>query len=115
MGVTVLALSVVHCTEAIAAATGSEPVLAALMAIGIDAGMVMAELGEVAAPGNADVRLWSRRIVWTSVVTSMLLNAYGFTMHAGSAVQMVGGVTLGVMIPALVLMMGRLAAYLARV
>lgn len=44
IGVLVLALSVVHCTESISLLTGSGYILAALLAIGIDAGMVVAEI-----------------------------------------------------------------------
>ena len=49
----VLALSVVHCTQAIASLTGSHWLLSALLAIGIDAGMVASEVAEVASHGTS--------------------------------------------------------------
>jgi hypothetical protein len=59
----VLALSVVHCTQAIAGLTGSHWLLAALLAVGIDVGMVASEVAEVASHGTsaeATVRPWAR-------------------------------------------------------
>ena len=49
----VLALSVVHCTQAISSLTGSHWLLSALLAIGIDAGMVASEVAEVASHGTS--------------------------------------------------------------
>src|SRR6202034_876982 len=47
VGVAVLALSVVHCTEAIQALTHSGIILSVLLALGIDAGLVMCELAAI--------------------------------------------------------------------
>ena len=44
IGCAVLGLSVIHCTDAIAILTGSSPVLALLLAIGIDCGLVACEV-----------------------------------------------------------------------
>jgi hypothetical protein len=63
VGVGVLGLSVVHCTESIELLTGSHWALAGLLAVGIDAGMVASELAEVASHGTRSqlkVRRWPR-------------------------------------------------------
>src|SRR5205085_10744953 len=61
IGVSVLALSVVHCTEGITLLTGSPWYLSALLAIGIDAGMVGCELAELIGESQERaLRGWAR-------------------------------------------------------
>jgi hypothetical protein len=82
VGVGVLGLSVVHCTESISLLTGSHWLLAGLLAVGIDAGMVASELAELASHGTgaaASVKPWARGHTIAAVllsVLSVLLNAY---------------------------------------
>ena len=52
VGVGVLSLSVAHCTESIGLLTGSHWALSGLLAVGIDAGMVVSELAELASHGT---------------------------------------------------------------
>src|SRR6478609_9167745 len=78
VGVGVLGLSVAHCTESIGLLTGSHWALSALLAIGIDAGMVVSELAELASHGtNAGerVRPWAMGYTVAAVLLSVLLNA----------------------------------------
>jgi hypothetical protein len=110
IGVTVLGLSVVHCTEAITLLTGSYWLLSALLAIGIDAGMVTAELAEILAE-DRQLRRWSLGYIFTSITLSMGLNAYAFSLHA--QVKWAGA-ALGIVIPILVLMLGRIASKLEK-
>jgi hypothetical protein len=112
----VLALSVVHCTQAIAGLTGSHWLLAALLAVGIDAGMVASEVAEVASHGTnaeATVRPWARGYTVAAVLLSMGLNAYAFSSHATGAL-VYAAAALGVIIPGLVYGLGRVAAHLWR-
>src|SRR4051794_16040732 len=112
----VLALSVVHCTQAIASLTGSHWCLACLLAIGIDAGMVVSEVAEVASHGTsaeATVRPWARGYTVAAVLLSMGLNAYAFAGHATGALVF-AAVALGIIIPGLVYGLGRVAAHLWR-
>ena len=112
----VLALSVVHCTQAIASLTGSHWVLAALLAVGIDAGMVASEVAEVASHGTSaeqTVGRWARGYTLAAIVLSMLLNGYAFCQHATGALT-IAAAALGVVIPALVYGLGRVAAHLWR-
>src|SRR5580700_8062456 len=77
VGVGVLGLSVVHCTESIGLLTGSHWALAGLLAIGIDAGMVTSELAELASHGTKAgerVRPWARGYTVAAVLLSILLN-----------------------------------------
>jgi hypothetical protein len=112
----VLALSVVHCTQAIAGLTGSHWLLAALLAIGIDAGMVASEVAEVASHGTSaeqTVGRWARGYTIAAILLSMALNAYAFGQHATGALACAAA-ALGVIIPGLVYGLGRVAAHLWR-
>jgi hypothetical protein len=110
----VLALSVVHCTQAISSLTGSHWLLSALLAIGIDAGMVVSEVAEVASHGTSAERTvgrWARGYTLAAIVPSMLLNGYAFGQHATGALTYAAA-ALGLIIPALVYGLGRVAAHL---
>jgi hypothetical protein len=110
----VLALSVTHCTTAIGAMTGSHWLLAGLLAVGIDAGMVVSEVAEVTAHGtSADgtVRPWARGYTLAAVLLSMGLNSYAFSQHASGALVWAAA-ALGIIVPGLVYGLGRVAAYL---
>jgi hypothetical protein len=114
VGVGVLGLSVVHCTESIGLLTGSHWALSALLAVGIDAGMVACELAEVSSHGSragASVRPWAMGYVLAAVVLSMLLNAYAFGQHAAGGMVCAAWL-LGATIPWLVYALGRVAGYL---
>src|SRR5262245_60331328 len=70
VGTGVLALSVVHCAEAVQLLTGSHWALAGLLAIGIDLGMLGSELAELAAHGSrreGKVTLWARAYLVVAV------------------------------------------------
>jgi hypothetical protein len=112
----VLALSVVHCTQTIVGLTGSHWLLSALLAIGIDAGMVASEVGEVASHGTSAERTvgrWARGYTLAAIVLSMLLNGYAFAQHASGALTFAAA-ALGIIIPGLVYGLGRVAAHLWR-
>ncbi len=98
----VLALSVVHCTQAISSLTGSHWLLSALLAIGIDAGMVVSEVAEVASHGTSAERTVGSAgpggYTLAAIVLSMLLNGYAFGQHATGAVTYAAA-ALGLIIP----------------
>lgn len=114
IAIAMVTLSVVHLCEAIMALTASHWALAALLAVGVDAGMISAELAEILAHGNRDVKLWAYAYMIMSIGLSMLLNAYAFASHAHSSIQLASGIALGIMIPALVFTLGRIAGHLAK-
>jgi hypothetical protein len=114
VGVGMLGLSVYHCTEAIQALAPSYLALSALLAVGIDAGMVASEVGELIAHDNPNVQKWARRYMGVSVALSMGLNAFANYGHATTNVQACFGVALGVIVPGLVFMLGKVAMYLAK-
>ena len=74
-------LSVYHLTCGIATLTSSPLVLAVLLAIGIDLGLVASEVAEMIADDKA-VRGWSKIYMAMATVLSMLLNSYEFAAHA---------------------------------
>lgn len=114
VGAGLLALSVTHCTEAIGLLTGSHWALAGLLAVGIDAGMVVSELAELAgykAGGKwwpTGVAGWARGYVVAAVVLSVLLNAYSFGLHAEAGMTWAAWL-LGAVIPGLIYCLGRVA------
>jgi hypothetical protein len=114
VGVGVLGLSVVHCTESIGLLTGSHWLLSGLLAVGIDAGMVASELAELASHGSKageQVRPWARGYTVAAVLLSILLNAYAFGLHAAPGMVWAAWL-LGAVIPCLVYALGRVAGYL---
>ncbi len=104
----VLLLSVWHCTEALAHLTGSPIFLAALLAIGIDFGMVACEVASIAGDGKA--KDWADRYIVLAVVLSSGLNAFASAQHTDKLVWLaaiVGGV-----IPVLVFILAKVAGHL---
>jgi hypothetical protein len=114
VGVGVLGLSVTHCTESIGLLTGSPWLLSGLLAVGIDAGMVVSELAELASHGTKAeprVRPWARGYTLAAVILSVLLNAYAFGNHAAEGMRWAAWL-LGACIPFLVYALGRVAGHL---
>lgn len=106
----VLALSVWEVTVALNTLTGMPLVIAALMAIGIDCGMVVCEMAVIAAP-DTDAGRWGKKYIITAVALSMLLNGLAATQHAeGWWVALAAPV--GAIMPLLVYMAGRVAGSL---
>ncbi len=114
-GGAVLALSVAHCTSALSSLTGSNTVLAGLMAVGIDCGLVACELATVVAGrrGAPGARRWAAVYVVLAVALSVLLNGYASAAHAPGGMLGQGAAwVVGGSIPVLVLILGRVAALL---
>jgi hypothetical protein len=118
VGVGVLGLSVTHCTESIGLLTGSHWALSGLLAVGIDAGMVVSELAELASHGTKAgqrVRPWACgytvAAVLLSVLLSVLLNAYAFGLHAAPGMVWAAWL-LGACIPGLIYALSRVAGHL---
>jgi hypothetical protein len=74
-------LSVYHLTVAVSSLTGSPLVLAVLLAVGIDLGLVASEVAEMIAEDKT-VKTWSKVYMGLATVLSMLLNSYEFCAHA---------------------------------
>lgn len=72
-------LSVYHLTCAVATLTGSPIILALLLAVGIDVGLVASEFCELLCH---EARRWSKIYMGMATVMSMVLNAYEFAAHA---------------------------------
>ncbi|MBN9519452.1 hypothetical protein J0H58_13170 [bacterium] len=75
-------LSVFHLTCAVSTLTGSPLVLAVLLAVGIDLGLVASEVAEMVAEDDQTVRRWSKLYMGMATVLSMVLNAYEYAAHA---------------------------------
>ena len=111
VGIAVLALSIAHCSEAIAALTGSNMVLAALLALGIDCGMVACELAAIVGKDRVPCRRWAMAYIAMAVGLSCLLNAWA-SGHAAADGLQVAAYAVGGVIPLLVLVLGKVAGLL---
>ena len=112
VGVAVLLLSVWHCTEALMLLTGSPLVLAGLLAVGIDCGMVVTEMAAIIAAHDTvpNCRRWANAYIVAAVLLSMLLNSVASGLHAEQFKLLAYGV--GAIIPVLVFILGKVAGLL---
>src|SRR5436190_3560527 len=111
VGVSVLGLSVAHCTESIGLLTGPHWALSGLLAVGIDAGMVVSELASHGTKAGERVRPWACGYTVAAVLLSVLLNAYAFGRHAAPGMVWAAWL-LGACIPGLIYALGRVAGHL---
>jgi hypothetical protein len=109
--VAVLALSVVHVTEAIAHLTGSPVLLAALLAIGIDAGMVACEIAYVVGHTDKVARRWATAYVILAVLLSCLCNGWA-SAHKAEPGLYAAAWAVGAVIPLLLFVGGKVSARL---
>ncbi len=111
VGAAVLALSVWDVTAALSALTGMPVVLAALLAIGIDCGMVCCEGAAVLSAPSSEAKRWADRYIGAAVGLSVLLNGFAAAQHAqGAAIYLAAAV--GGCVPLLVYGLGRVAGAL---
>jgi hypothetical protein len=74
-------LSVYLLTCAVSTLTGSPLLLAILLAVGIDLGLVACEVAEMITDDKT-VRRWSRCYMLMATIMSMVLSSYEFAAHA---------------------------------
>jgi hypothetical protein len=106
-----LCLSVYDCTAALNRLTGMPCMLAALMAVGIDLGMVVCEMAAVVSGRRTRARDWAERYVHVAVALSICLNATAAASHA-TGWFIAAAVPVGGIIPVFVYIAGRTAGAL---
>jgi hypothetical protein len=106
-----LILSVWDCTAALNQLTGMPYLLAALMAVGIDLGMVVTELASVVSPKKSKARGWAEAYVHLAVGLSVCLNAAAAAGHAEGWL-ILAAAPVGGSIPIFVYVAGRTAGSL---
>ena len=109
VGTSVLLLSVWHCTEALTLLTGAPIVLAMLLAVGIDCGLVACEVATVVGAPVAKLR--ARIYVGLAVALSAVLNAVASGQHAQEGFTLLA-YAVGALVPVLVLLLGQVASHL---
>ncbi len=109
VGTSVLLLSVWHCTEALALLTGAPIILAMLLAVGIDCGLVACEVATVVGAPVAKLR--ARIYVGLAVALSAVLNAVASGQHAQEGFTLLA-YAVGALVPVLVLLLGQVASHL---
>jgi hypothetical protein len=112
VGVTLLVLSVWHCTEALVVLTGAPAALAGLMAVGIDAGLVVSELAAIIGEADDRTRRWANAYIFLAIVLSAGLNSLANGLHAADYLWPAR--IVGLIIPALVLILSKLTGLLWR-
>jgi hypothetical protein len=82
------------------------------MAVGIDLGMVAAEVASLVAGERVrqSTRWWSASLIIGTLVLSACMNAFGFASQAPTLPFQVAGVVFGVAVPAAIWSLMRLAA-----
>jgi hypothetical protein len=111
VGTTVLGLSVWECTSALSSLTGMPTALSGMLAVGIDAGMVAAEMAAIVAAKGSESYRWANAYIVAAVVLSVLLNGTAAASHAtGWLVYLAAAV--GGVVPLLVHAAGRVAGAL---
>lgn len=106
-GLALLTLSLVDCTQAIRHLTGLHWCLAALMAVGIDAGLVACESADMVACDDVRLRRWAYAGMGACMCASVILNCVGVWMNAPTESRILATVFAG-MIPCVVFIMGRI-------
>jgi hypothetical protein len=112
VGMAVLLLSVYHCTEAISLLTGSPMLLAALLAVGVDCGLVVTEMAAIIAAHDTvpNCRRWANAYIVAAVALSSMLNSVASGLHAEGFKVLAYGV--GAIVPVLVFILGKVAGLL---
>lgn len=111
VGTFVLMLSVWECTTALHSLTGMPILLAGLLAIGIDLGMVATEMAAIVAQQGSDAYKWAERYIALAVGLSVVLNAAAAAAHADGWLKLVA-VPVGGVVPVFVYIAGRVAGAL---
>ncbi len=111
VGAFVLFLSVWEVMTALHLLTGMPYVLAGLLAIGIDLGMVVSELASVVARRASHARYWAEAYIAVAVGLSVVLNAAAAASHA-SGLWVLAAVPVGGVVPVFVFIAGRTAGAL---
>jgi hypothetical protein len=111
VGTFVLALSVWECTTALHSLTGMPPMLAGLLAVGIDLGMVATEMAAIVSDKASDAYRWAERYIGLAVGLSVVLNAAAAAAHATGWLVLVA-VPVGGVVPVFVYIAGRVAGAL---
>jgi hypothetical protein len=107
-GLSLLALSVQHCTESISLLTGAPQYQSCLMALGIDAGLVACEYAALRLTRARRGTGWASGYIIGAVLLSMLLNSYSFGLHAPAGMVWAAWL-FGMSIPAGIYAAGRVA------
>jgi hypothetical protein len=111
VGAFVLALSIWEVGTALHALTGMPYALAALLAVGVDLGMVVSEMAAVVSDAGRDAHCWAERYIALSVGLSVVLNAAAAASHAEGWMKAVA-LGVGGVVPVFVYIAGRVAGAL---
>lgn len=102
-------LSVYHLTCAVSTLTGSPLVLAVLLAVGIDLGLVASEVCEMIAD-DPKVQRWSKVCMAMATILSMLLNSFELAAHAPDHwFSKVLSISFGLVLPVMIYVLARQA------
>lgn len=112
VAVTLTGLSLSHLAHGVEVVTGSTPLEAWAMAIGIDLGFVALELSQITIGDRLrnKVARYAKPAILGTLVGSAAMNAFAFGSQASNYYTLAAGILLGVSIPALIYAMTKVGA-----
>jgi hypothetical protein len=112
VGLVLTGLSLDHLAEGVQVLTQSGPWHSLAMAIGIDAGFISLELGQLVITETLrkELACYTNPTIKGTLAASALMNAYGFGSHASDTVDLVAACALGFAVPALIYVLTRVSA-----
>jgi hypothetical protein len=110
VGCFMLLLSVWECTVALNHLTGLPLLLACLLAVGVDVGLVLTCVGSVVAE-TPEAKSWCNVYVKVAILLSVALNAAAAAAHADGLMKLVA-VPVGGLVPVLIYVSERVAGTL---
>lgn len=107
---TITGLSLAHLAHGVQVVTGDSPYAAWPFAVGIDLGMIGAEVAMLTNPGSKAISKWANPFVWGTLAASAMMNAFAFAEHATSTPMMAAAIAMGLAIPAAIYCLMRIGA-----
>lgn len=115
VAVVLMGLSLSHLASGVHSLTHGDAWHAWAMAVGIDAGFIGLELGQLCVTTETmrrTVARWAEPTIIGTLIVSAIMNAYAFASQSGDFIVMCAAVALGISIPALIYVLTRVSVAL---
>lgn len=115
VAVVLMGLSLSHLASGVHALTHGDEWHAWAMAVGIDAGFIGLELGQLCISTDTlrkSVARWAEPTIIGTLIVSAIMNAYAFASQSPDVLVMMAACALGISIPALVYVLTRVSVAL---
>lgn len=115
VAIVLMGLSLSHLASGVHALTHGDDWHAWAMAVGIDAGFIGLELGQLCVSTETvrrNVAKWAEPTIIGTLFVSAIMNAYAFASQSGDFIVMCAAVALGISIPTLIYVLTRVSVAL---